>query len=563
MLDPMSGDVGQGTGSDQEEEQRVMESLLQQDGNTELQNENKFELLYTPDGVFIRVSGRAGSRDFEDCRRYLKRKGIQFMEPDLAAAFKSSGGSPVRIAGPCEQIILDDEINAEVSDQGMTASIVLFPGEPGGKQLSREKIFELLKDQHKIVFGVDPGEIDRILKDHIYDELVVIAKGKEPVRGADGRLTYHFTIEQREKTYKVEEDGRINFRERSKIESVKEGDVLVSRTMAGAGEPGMDVYGRPIAAQKGKEVALPGGKNVVYSDDKLSLLAKFSGHIEIINDKIFISPTYILHGDVDMKVGNIDFDGDVQITGNVGSEFIVRATGNITINGVVEAATIEAGGDVILKKGIQGADKGMIRAKGSLYSLFIHRTDVEVEHKVVADIILHSKIKCEGEVELTDKNGLLVGGNLSAGKMLVARVIGAESGVSTKIKLGISPKKRERYFKIGEELEQIRSGVERMDRALKSTVGQLTGLEIRMEVTKKMLSLRKEQVEMERELHELEAQIAGAKDGNVHVLNKVYPGARISIGASVYDVKNEEMFVTYHVREGFIVSEPCRYRTKP
>lgn len=562
MLDTIGGDTGHEPGLDAEDAPQALEELLQAELEPEKKSGDKFELAYNPDGVYIRITPGADAHDFDNCRNYLKRKGIPFKEPDLAAAFKSADGRPVRIADACEERLLDDEILAMVSDQGMSASIILIPGEEGGKKLSRENIFEILKDQYKIVFGVDVAELDRILREGIYNVPVVVARGKEPVRGADGKLTYHFTIEDRENTYKVEEDGRINFRDRSKIESVKEGDVLVSRTMAAPGEPGMDVLGKPIPAQKGKEIALPSGKNVAYSEDRLNLLAKISGHLDVINDKIFISPTYILHGDVDMKVGNIDFDGDVMITGNVGSEFVIKATGNITINGVVEAATIEAGGDVILKKGIQGADKGMIRARGSLYSLFIHRTDVEVERKVVADIILHSKIKCEGEVELTDKNGLLLGGNISAGRMLVARTIGAESGVSTKIKLGISPRKRERLFKIGEELEQIRSGVERMDRALKSTVGQLTGLEIRMEVTKKMFALKKQQVELEQELRDLEIQIAESKDGSVHVLNKVYPGTRISIGACIYEVKSEEVFVTYHVREGYISPEPCMYRAK-
>lgn len=560
MVDSMSGDAQEETGLGTEEELLELAGL-QKDGETEKQNGNTYELSFAPDGVFVRFLQGTGVRDLENCRNYLKRKGVSFADQDLTAAFKSPG-IPVRIADPCEEIILDDEILAQVSDQGMSASIILIPGEERGKRLTREKIFEILRDQYRIIFGVDPAEIERVLKEGIYNEPVEIAKGKLPVRGTDGELKYHFTIEEREKTYKVEEDGRINYRDRSKIESVKEGQVLVTRTLAGSGEQGMDVYGRPLPAQKGKEIALPSGKNVVYSADKLSLLAKIGGHIEIINDKIIISPTYILHGDVDMKTGNIDFEGDVMITGNVGSEFVVKATGNITVNGVVEAATLEAGGDVILKKGIQGADKGVIRAKGSLFSLFIHRTDVEVEHRVVADIILHSKIKCEGEVELTDKNGLLLGGNISAGKMLVARIIGAESGVSTKIKLGISPKKRERYFNIGEELEQIKSGVERMDRALKSTVGQMTGLEIRMEVTKKLIALRKQQVELEQELRDLEIQINEAKDGNVHVLNKVYPGTRISIGACIYEVKAQEMFTTYHVREGFITPEPCMYRAK-
>lgn len=558
-MDSVNGDEGQAFGLDIKEGLKDMDACLKMNK----QNQSKFELVYNQEGVFIRVFAGANDDDLEECRSYLKRKQVRFSSKDLETAFEPSNNSLIRIAEPCEEKFLNEEIVAHVSDQGMTASIVLIPGEQGGKRISREQIFEILKDQYKVVFGVNPGEIDRMLTEGIYNEPVVIATGKEPVRGADGELTYHFTIEEREKTYKVEDDGRINFKDRSKIESVKEGQVLVSRTMAGRGEQGMDVFGRPIATLKGKEIALPGGKNVVYSEDKLSIRAKINGHIEIISDKVFVSPAYVLQGDVDMKVGNIDFDGDVLITGNVHSDFAVKATGNITINGVVEAACIESGGDVILKKGIQGADKGSIRAKGSLYALFIHRTDVDVENKIVADIILHSKIKCEGEVNLTDKNGLLVGGNISVGNMLVARVIGAESGVATKIKLGISPHKRERFFQIGEELEQIKSGIERMDRALKSTVGQLTGLEIRMEVTKKMLSLKKEQGELEREQHELETQISEAKDGNVHVLNKIYPGVKISIGACIYDVKSEQVFVSFHVREGIISPEPCRYRTKP
>lgn len=57
---------------------------------------------------------------------------------------------------------------------------------------------------------------------------------------------------------------------------------------------------------------------------------------------------------MDLSTGNIDFEGSVQVNGNVSSNFVIRAGGNVIISGVVEGAYIEAGGNIIIARGMNG-----------------------------------------------------------------------------------------------------------------------------------------------------------------------------------------------------------------
>ena len=54
--------------------------------------------------------------------------------------------------------------------------------------------------------------------------------------------------------------------------------------------------------------------------------------------------------------GNIDFLGSVIVLKRK-SGFTIKASGDIEINGIVEAAKIEAGGNITVKRGIQGKAK--------------------------------------------------------------------------------------------------------------------------------------------------------------------------------------------------------------
>ena len=56
-----------------------------------------------------------------------------------------------------------------------------------------------------------------------------------------------------------------------------------------------------------------------------------------------------------MASGNIQFDGSVVIQGDVAKGMSVKATGDIEVAGIVEMASLEAGGNITVKSGVIGA----------------------------------------------------------------------------------------------------------------------------------------------------------------------------------------------------------------
>lgn len=71
-------------------------------------------------------------------------------------------------------------------------------------------------------------------------------------------------------------------------------------------------------------------------------MSQVSGHVILENDKIFVSNVLELVN-VDNSTGDIDYEGDVVVKGNVLAGFTVKATGDITVSGIVEGATVIAG----------------------------------------------------------------------------------------------------------------------------------------------------------------------------------------------------------------------------
>ena len=66
----------------------------------------------------------------------------------------------------------------------------------------------------------------------------------------------------------------------------------------------------------------------------------------------------------------VDFNGDIVIHGNVEAGVVINAGKSLTVDGVVESASITAGGMVCLKRGMQGGGKGSITAGGDIFTEF-------------------------------------------------------------------------------------------------------------------------------------------------------------------------------------------------
>ena len=261
----------------------------------------------------------------------------------------------------------NNESKVRISADEMEAFLLLPPPQPG-EPYTKEEVMAFIQ-KSRVNHGVDEAAVERMINGRIFGREVRIAKGTKPIDGQDGFYQYNFNMDLNNKPT-VREDGSVDYWSIHTIEMVEEGQVIATYTDPIDGVDGVAVTGRPVLAKRGRPQPPLSGKGFSRSADNHTYTADITGKIEMKNDRIQILSVYEVSGDVDVRTGNIDFRGDVIVHGNVSVGAVVKATGSITIDGLCEACTIEAGKDIVLRGGVLGAYKAVIRSKGNIHAKF-------------------------------------------------------------------------------------------------------------------------------------------------------------------------------------------------
>lgn len=185
------------------------------------------------------------------------------------------------------------------------------------------------------------------------------------------------------------------------------------------------------------------------------MYADCAGNVTLVNDTVFVSNVYEVPADVGTSTGDIDYDGSVEVRGNVLTGYTVKATGDITVNGAVEGATLISGGKIVIKRGMQGMEKGVMRAGGDIISNFIESSKVHASGRIITDAIMHSDVEAADEIIVNGKRGLIVGGKIHSGLKITMKTAGSTMGTQTELEIGIDPTLLERYRCIERDMEKI------------------------------------------------------------------------------------------------------------
>ncbi len=169
-----------------------------------------------------------------------------------------------------------------------------------------------------------------------------------------------------------------------------------------------------------------------------------NGNVTLAEGTVFVSDK--VAADVDASTGDIEYEGNVEvITGTVRTGFTIRAKGDIEINGVVEGATLIAGGDVVIKRGVQGMGKGRA-IRGDICAQFFESANVFADGDVLAGSILHSHIQSGGKVVIHGRKGFIVGGELICETYVEANSIGNRMETQTIVKVGVKRMNRQKHW---------------------------------------------------------------------------------------------------------------------
>ena len=285
--------------------------------------------------------------------------------------------------------------------------------------------------------------------------------GTAPVQGHDGKINYRFNTDKKARP-KLNEDGTVDFHKLNNISHVRKGDVLAVITPADKGTPGCNVFGVELRPDKVVKVNFNKGNNLAVSEDGLQLISMVDGYATLEGDKIFVSDVYDVPADVDNSTGDIEFNGSVVVHGNVRTGFCIKCGGNIEVYGVVEGADLDAGGDIILHRGVQGMSRCQIHAVGNLVSKFIESATVSVDGYINADSILNSQISAHGDIVVSGKGGSIIGGNVRSTTLIEASNIGTPMGVATSVEVGVDPTVQDRIKEIDAMIKDKTAEIEKL-----------------------------------------------------------------------------------------------------
>jgi uncharacterized protein (DUF342 family) len=459
------------------------------------------------------------------------------------------------IAPPQQELILNEEAAITVDAAGTKAFATIWPAEEGGQKLDIDGLKASLTEAG-VVHGVDEPALSQLLRERIPFKNYQVAQATPAEHGKNGYLTFHFRREFASRP-KEDEEGRVDYRDLDLFESVTEGQLLVTRTLPTPGLAGCSVIGKALPATPGKNLPLPKGKNTSTDEEKLHLYAALNGMVVYTEGKIIVSNVYMVEGNADMTVGNIDFDGSVVIKGHVISGLTIKASGNIDIGKVVESATIIAGGNIVLRHGMQGMNKGRLEAGGSVTASFIERATIIAGENITANIIAHSISEAGDSMYLTGKNGSLVGGQARVSNVLKAHTIGSATETPTEIGVGLVPHKRSRLLFLQQELKRLPEDIEKL-----STIARFLQEHPSDDPKKQAMGISVSQslrhnnqllAEYTKEFGELSEESANAIHGKVHVAEIIYRGSRLNIASATYRVMENTAHCTYKIAYGEIV----------
>lgn len=517
-----------------------------------------FQLVKTTNGYGVRLFPPVGGGEkiqIAELLHYLDGSNLSYDLGTLKRAVEQNQDQICFLSvGDCPAI--DEKYQLTISEDYMSASMRFFPPSETGKRLDVNDILSTLRYRN-VCSGIQMQVLqNHFMSNDYYCTDLTVALGRPPKHGCDDRIEYCFNTDVNSQP-EEREDGSVDYFNLNLINHCKAGDVLARIIPGGGGEPGLNIKGQKILPREEKRAVLKFGKNIQLSEDRRSITSMVDGHVMLVDEDVFVSDVYEVEN-VDPSTGNIDYSGSVQINGNVASNYIVNAGGNVIINGVVEGAQITAGGNIVIARGMNGMSKGYLKAGGNVISKFIENATVEAEGYINTSSILHSNVNAGTEIVVTGRRGFITGGHVQAGNQITVKTLGAVMGASTIVEVGVDPKVKIAYAQLQKDIVELVKAIKGNQATVngfaekRNKGARITEEQIKF-VREAVLKLEQQKKELEQknnELQEIQKHFDLQNRACIVVKGEVHPGTTIVIGDLSMVVQKEYQFCKFEVVQG-------------
>ncbi|MCE2570385.1 DUF342 domain-containing protein [Motilimonas eburnea] len=458
---------------------------------------------------------------------------------------------------------LDAVVAIEIDKEKMTA-IARVTAPWGGKKLDEDVLKEAISAAG-VTYGIRENNIHALvstLNKSRPGQLIKapVAKGKPAIDGKDTRFERLVeTLKERVKKPRELQGGKVDMRDLGALVSVSKGKPLMRKHPKVEGEDGFKVTGEVITHKEGKEIAFNVGKNTEVSNKNANYLVATNTGIPIEIEHGMIVDDVLMINNVDVSFGHVDFDGSILIKGDICEGMKVKASGDISVSGLIESAHVEAGGDLHVEKGVIGhhTDDGFsceLIAHGEIIGVFAQYTKIECHGALHFNHQLsHCDVTCFDKVEVIDssgRRGTILGGIIRALKGVSTVNLGAEAYTRTEIQLigELEAKRKEKKF-LQQEIDDEEHKLEELAQAC-SKVNSLPASEKKDTLSHRLkLNIEHEQARIEdvkQRIEQIDRFINEyLQSAQVSCAGHLYGGVVVSLDR--YTLTTEREYINSHV----------------
>ncbi len=406
----------------------------------------------------------------------------------------------------------------------------------GGETLRPAVLIELLH-QHQITDTIDAEAVNNFcacLEQGQEPPPTVVAQGIEPQPGADGWFELLVKISGEDHEFIPDDKGRVDLKRLNAYTEIEAEQKLGVTHPPEPGIPGRTVQGHEIEAAAGQPRIVIAGEGVQLKYGGRMAFAARSGRALFEKNTLTVVDQLVIPGDVDLRVGHVDFHGFVEVKGDVLDDFDVRSTKGIRIAGHVGACHIESQGPVEVGA-MAGREIGYILCYGDLHARSLNQvTVVCYGDVVVTNEIRNAQIRATGQVVV--ERGAIIGGEVTALAGVSALTIGANSGQRTRIVAGI-------YFPDTERRDYIR-------RQLHSIEQQMGAINATIKPLMQHLHKRSQFIDTAR----TRLQILNDKLDALHQQKHAFIAEMTSSRPVEMDIKNPKINVQKTLKDGTVIA---------
>ena len=284
------------------------------------------------------------------------------------------------------------------------------------------------------------------------------------------------------------------------------------------------------------------------------LVAALSGFPSVAQHEVRVEAVYRVEN-VDLRSGNISYDGGVHVTGDVCAGMTVKASGDIHVEGTVENAILEAGGCVTVKGGVMGSDDdyyspskkmlATIKCGGSCTLKFAQNAHIFAGNGIfIQETSIQSELTAAHQIIVGDKSnrkGDLIGGVARATMLIKANNLGSDDHPRTVV---ITGSDKDLYESLRECCNKSEIAHSKFADALmllgaaKKNPSKFS-TELLAEAELSRVTLYAEIAELTADALQIKKEIELAKQAQVLVSKKVYSGVEIRLGQKHFMVKQD------------------------